>query len=281
MITKTEQFTVRHDSVTIPVTRGGEGRPLVLCPGLTSTQAELCELVELLRRDFDVFTFDLRGHGYSSPAVRYSFDTFLGDFAAVMAAIGRLDLPTAPSLAGHSYGADLILHYAAEYPGTVGGLIIIDGANPLPAPFITQADLPEFRALWEYVATRQETIKGTPHQVLLTAQQILDLNLELDVIRSGIDLEIDVVGAGILDLYRKIDRPIHLIMATAMAGDSSEGRVPRHNRLWRAGMDRLVRERPDIAISELDATHGLVVTHAQDVAHIIRTAHTPAARPAS
>ncbi|WP_194836672.1 alpha/beta hydrolase [Nocardia sp. XZ_19_369] len=281
MTTTTEQFTVRHDGVTIPVTRGGEGRPLVLCPGLTSTQAELHELVELLRRDFDVFTFDLRGHGFSSAADRYSFAAFLGDFVAVMKEVGRLELPSTPLLAGHSYGADLILHYASEYPDTISGLILIDGANPLPAPFITQADLPEFRALWEYVVTRQEAIKGTPRQVLLTAQQILDLNLELDVIRSGIDIDIDVVGTGILDRYRNLDRPIHLIMATAMAGDSNEGRAPRHNRLWRAGMDQLVRERPDITTARLDATHGLVVTHAQDVARIIRTAHTLAARAAS
>ncbi|MFI9407217.1 alpha/beta fold hydrolase [Nocardia sp. NPDC052316] len=281
MTTDTEHFTVHRDGVTIPVTRGGAGRPLVLCPGLTSTQAELHELVELLRRDFDVFTFDLRGHGFSSAADRYSFEAFLGDFVAVMREVGRLSLPLAPLLAGHSYGADLILHYACEYPDTVGGLILIDGANPLPAPFITQADLPDFRTLWADVVTWHETLKGTPRQVLLTAEQILELNLELDVIRSGINIDIDVVGIGILDRYRTLDRPIHLIMATAMAGDSNEGRVPRHNRLWRAGMDRLGRERPDIVTSRLDATHGLVVTHAEDVARIIRTAHTPAARAAS
>ncbi|WP_240771801.1 alpha/beta hydrolase [Nocardia sp. CS682] len=278
---RTNQFTVRHDGVTIPVTRAGEGRPLVLCPGLTSTQAELHELIELLRRDFDVFTFDLRGHGFSSAADQYSFESFLGDFVAVMTEVGRLSLPSAPLLAGHSYGADLILHYAAEYPDSVSGLILIDGANPIPAPFITRTDLPDFRALWQDVVTWQRTLEGSARQVLLTAEQILDLNLELDVIRSGIDIDIDVVGTGILDRYRKLDRPIHLIMATAMAGDSNEGRVPRHNRLWRAGMDRLVHERPDITTSQLDATHGLVVTHAQDVARIIRTAHTPAARAAS
>src|SRR3954462_8618477 len=55
-------FTVHHDGVTIPVSRGGRGRPLVLCPGLNSTQADLHELAELLRRDHDVVTFDLRGH---------------------------------------------------------------------------------------------------------------------------------------------------------------------------------------------------------------------------
>ncbi|WP_378740540.1 alpha/beta fold hydrolase [Nocardia brasiliensis] len=275
MTTKAEHFTVRHAGVTIPVSRGGTGRTLVLCPGLTSTQAELRELIELLRRDFDVVTFDLRGHGFSSAADRYTFDAFFGDLVAVLAELARRGLPSAPILAGHSYGADLIVHYAAEYPHGVAELIVIDGAVPVPAPFITEADLPEFRAMWENLATWQETMRGTSHQVLLTPQQILDLNLELDVIRSGIDLEIDVVGSGIIERYRKIDCPIRMIMATTMAGDSAEGRAPRHNRLWRAGIERLVRERPHIATSWLDATHALVVTHAPEIAQLIRTARTP------
>ncbi|WP_433664049.1 alpha/beta fold hydrolase [Nocardia sp. CA-128927] len=272
----TNVFTVHHDGVTIPVSRGGEGPPLVLSPGLTSTQAELHELIELLRRDFDVLTFDLRGHGLSSAGDRYSFEALLGDFAAVMAEVGRLGLPSAPVLAGHSFGADLIVHYAADFPDAFSELVVIDGANPVPAPFITAADLPELRGMWEDLATWQQTIKGTPRQVLLTAQEILDLNLELDVLRSGIDLEIDVVGSGILDQYRKIDRPIHLIMSTSMAGDSGEGRAPRHNRLWRAGIERLTREQPQIRTTWLDATHALVVTHAPDIAQIIRGAQTRA-----
>ncbi|MFE9581247.1 alpha/beta fold hydrolase [Nocardia sp. NPDC006044] len=267
MNTDTDQFTIRRAGVEIPVSRGGDGPPLVLSPGLTSTQAELHELIELLRRDFDVVTFDLRGHGLSSAGDRYAFAEFLADFAAVLA---ELEL-SAPVLAGHSYGADLIVHYTAEHPGTVGALVVIDGANPIPAPFITTADLPEFRALWEY--TEQTAARGTPSQMLLTAAEILDLNLELDVLRSGLDLELDVAGPGILDRYRAIDCPILLIRATSMAGDGTEGRQPRHNRLWRAGFDRLLRERPDISDHPLEATHALVVTHAPDIARIIRSAH--------
>ncbi|MGY0497970.1 alpha/beta fold hydrolase [Nocardia sp. FBN12] len=277
MNTTADQFTVRHNGVTIPVSRGGTGRPLVLCPGLTSTQAELHELIDALRRDFDVVTFDLRGHGLSSAADRYSFEAFLGDFVAVMAELRRRGLPSAPILAGHSYGADLVVHYACEYPDSVGELVVIDGANPIPAPFITAADLPDFRALWENL----ETVDDIARQVRLTGRQILDLNLELDVLRSGIDLELDVVGAGILDRYRGIDHPIHMIMSTSMAGDSGEGRAPRHNRLWRAGIDRLIHERPGLSISWLDATHALVVTHAPEIAQIIRRAQTPADRATS
>jgi hypothetical protein len=106
--------------------------------------------------------------------------------------------------------------------------------------------------------------------VLLTAQDILDLNLEIDVVRSGI-----------LDRYRKIDRPISMIMSTSMAGDSGEGRAPGRNQNWHAGIARLVRERPHVCTSWLDAGHGLVVTHAPEIARIVRSARGPAGQAAS
>jgi esterase len=249
-------FTVHHDDVTIPVSRGGRGRPLVLCPGLSSTQADLHELAELLRRDHDVVTFDLRGHGLASPAERYSFDGFLGDLAAVLAEVGP-----APVLVGYSLGADLALHHAAEHPGSVAELVLIDGANPVPEPFLTEADLPVFRAMWADMAAEQEGRRGTPRQVLLTGPEILDLNLEIDDVRSRI-----------LDRYRRIDRPIRMIMSTSMAGDSGGELAVRCNRNWRAGAERLVRERPDVAVSWLEADHGLVFTHAPEVARLVVSA---------
>ncbi|SOE10443.1 Pimeloyl-ACP methyl ester carboxylesterase [Streptomyces sp. 2323.1] len=250
-------FTVHHDGVTIPVSRGGRGRPLVLCPGLNSTQADLHELTALLRRDHDVVTFDLRGHGLASAGDRYSFAAFLSDLVAVLA---ELELPSPPVLVGYSLGADLAVHYASEHPGDITELILIDGANPLPEPFITDTDLAVFRDMADDLATEAERSKGTARQVLLTAQDIHDLSLEMDVVRSAI-----------LDRYRKIDHPISMIMSASLAGDRTEGRAARHNRLWRAGIARLVDERPQISTSWLDADHRLVFTHAPEVAEIVRT----------
>ena len=255
MVGMLEHFTVHHDGVTIPVSRGGRGRPLVLCPGLSSTQADLHALIGLLRRDF----VDLRGHGLASAADRYSFEAFLSDLVAVMAELGRLDLPSAPVLAGYSLGADLVVHYASERPDTVAELVLIDGANPVPEPFITEAELPEFRALWEDQATRHDAERGTARQVLLTARDILGVNLEIDAVRSAI-----------LDRYRKIDHPISMIMSTSMAGDNGGVRTPWLNQNWRAGIERLARERPHVSTSWLDADHQLAFTHAPEIAQIIR-----------
>ncbi|MGI5243315.1 alpha/beta fold hydrolase [Dactylosporangium sp. CA-139066] len=258
-------FTIHHDGVTIPVSRGGRGRLLVLCPGLNSTQADLRELTELLRHDHDVVTFDLRGHGRASAADRYSFEAFLSDLGAVMAELERLDLPATPVLVGYSLGADLAVHYASEHPGTVAELVLIDGANPVPEPFITEADAAAFLAIWEELATQQESLRDTARQVLLTAQEIFDLNVEVDVVRSGI-----------LDRYRRTDRPISMIMSTSMAGDSGEGPAPLLNQNWRAGVERLVREQPHIATFWLDADHRLAFTHAPEIAQIIRGTHDAA-----
>ncbi|MFI6866052.1 alpha/beta fold hydrolase [Nocardia sp. NPDC050406] len=254
-------FTVHHDGVTLAVSRGGRGRPLVLCPGLLSTQADQRELVDLLRADHDVITFDLRGHGRSSTADRYDFAAFLSDLTAVMAEVGRLDLPSPPVLAGYSLGADLAVYYASEHPDTVSGLVLVDGANPLPEPFITDADAAQFQAMREDPEMWEEfeRAKGTAHQMLLGVADLIAL-----------DREIDVVRAAILERFRELDLPITMIMSLAIAGDSDEGRVPRHNANWRAGIERLVRAKPEIAASWLDGPHPLVFTHAREIAEAIR-----------
>ncbi|MCP3012394.1 alpha/beta hydrolase [Nocardiopsis dassonvillei] len=261
------RLTVHHDGVTIPVTRGGRGRPLVLCPGLHTTQADLRELTGLLRRDHDVVTFDLRGHGLASAADRYSFEAFLGDLGAVLAELERLDLPEAPLLVGYSLGADLAVHHASEHPGGVAGLVLVDGAVPVPEPFVTEADLPLFRAMWQEQAARHEAERGTARQVLLTAREVLDLNVEIDAVRSTI-----------LDRYDTIDLPVSMVASTAMAGDGGGGHASRFNRNWRAGVARLAREQPRIAVHRLDADHQLVFTHAPEIARVIRDTRGPAER---
>ncbi|MCR6486715.1 alpha/beta hydrolase [Amycolatopsis sp. OK19-0408] len=246
------QFTVHHDGVTIPVSRGGAGRPLVLCPGLNATQADLRELATLLRRDHDVLTLDLRGHGLASAAGDYSFAGFLDDLAAVLAEVEK------PVLVGYSLGADLAAHYAAEHPGAVERLVLVDGAIPVPEPFLTEADLPLFRGMWDEMATEQRARRDTARRVVLTGPEILGLNLEIDAVRSRI-----------LGRYREIDRPVSLIASTSMAGAGDDELVVRVNRNWRAGVERLRREQPEVVTSWVEADHGLVFTHATEVARLI------------
>ncbi len=242
------------------MSRGGRGRPLVMCPGLASTQADLRELLGLLRRDHEVVGFDLRGHGKATAGERYSFEGFLSDLNAVMAGVSFAEPPV---LVGYSLGADLVVHYASENPGAFSELVLIDGADPVPEPFLGEADLPEFRAMFQDPAiqeAREQTL-GTEHQVLLTGADLLDLNIEVDLVRSRI-----------LQRYGMIDQPITMIMSTAMAGTDPDERTAWRNRNWQAGIDRLRTEHPDISATWIEADHTLVFTHAPQLADIIRQA---------
>ena len=103
---------------------GGDGPPLVLLHGLASN-CRIWDLVApLLRSRFRVVAPDLRGHGQTEgPDDGYDFDTISGDVHGFLAALG-LD---SPILAGHSWGGNVVLHYAAGRPADVAGLVMVDG----------------------------------------------------------------------------------------------------------------------------------------------------------
>jgi len=108
--------------------RSGEGDPLVLIHGLTGNLAVWhLHIAPALRDDFDVVTYDLRGHGYSDmPPSGYSADDMAGDLRHLLDA---LDIERAV-LVGHSFGADVALYLAHAHPERVEQVIAIEGALP-------------------------------------------------------------------------------------------------------------------------------------------------------
>lgn len=129
-----------------------------------------------------------------------------------------------------------------------------------PEPFVTDDDLPEFRAMFEDVAAWTASVADTPHRVLLTAADMLAVNREVGAMR-----------AAILPRFARIECPVRMVMSTAMAGDDGDDRARRRNRDWRAGIERLVREHPHIRTRWLTAGHDLVHTRAEDIARFIAT----------
>lgn len=82
-------------------------------------------LAPLLREQFRVTTYDLRGHGYSGMTPRgYRPAELAADLAALMDArgIGRA------AIVGRSFGADVALAFCAAYPGRVERLVAIEPA---------------------------------------------------------------------------------------------------------------------------------------------------------
>jgi len=127
--------TVPGDGVSLHARDwGGDGAPVVLLHGLASN-ARIWDGVaqRLADAGLRVAALDLRGHGESEqPAAGYDFATVCRDLEAALKALGV----ERPVLAGHSWGANVALQYAAERAGAVAGLVLVDGG------FIGVADWP-------------------------------------------------------------------------------------------------------------------------------------------
>jgi len=85
------------------------------------------KLVPMMRDEFRVTTYDLRGHGRSDmPPTGYTTADHVNDLRGLldMLGIGRAHL------IGHSLGADVSLHFALRHPDRVGRLVLIEPAIP-------------------------------------------------------------------------------------------------------------------------------------------------------
>jgi len=103
---------------------GGTGSPIVLLHGLAS-QARIWDLVApRLAKRARVMAFDQRGHGLTDkPDDGYDFASVTRDLDGFLR-VTRLERSV---LAGHSWGANVALDYAARYPDRVAGLVFVDG----------------------------------------------------------------------------------------------------------------------------------------------------------
>jgi len=106
----------------------GSGPDLVMVHGLTGNLAVWhLRIIPELAEHFRILTYDLRGHGHSDvPASGYSPDEMAADLLALL---DTLEVER-PVIAGHSYGADIALYFAARNPERVSEVIAIESALP-------------------------------------------------------------------------------------------------------------------------------------------------------
>lgn len=101
-----------------------EGPPVVLVHGLASSARTWDLVAPILARRFRVVAIDQRGHGESDkPDTGYDLPTAVADLRGLIEALG-LERPT---LVGQSWGGNVVLQYAVDYPGDVSHLVLVDG----------------------------------------------------------------------------------------------------------------------------------------------------------
>lgn len=131
-------------NVTIHYLDWGEGSPrhLVLLHGLGSQAHAWDSFAQEVSTHFRVVAPDQRGHGESShPEDGYTLERFASD---VRALARHLNLPPF-DLVGHSLGALVAIHLAAQHPSLVHRLVLVDGGPGLNLPVAREGSIELFK----------------------------------------------------------------------------------------------------------------------------------------
>src|SRR5690349_24889292 len=116
---------INRDGVKIYYEVHGEGPPLLLTHGYSSTSAMWRGQVDALAKDHTLVLWDMRGHGqsdYPDDLKAYSEALTVGDMAAILDAIGA----QRAIIGGLSLGGYMSLAFTRAYPQRVRALLIID-----------------------------------------------------------------------------------------------------------------------------------------------------------
>jgi pimeloyl-ACP methyl ester carboxylesterase len=138
------------NGINIHYLQSGKGFDVVLLHGLGGNLAVwFLKLVDQLRRDFRFTACDLRGHGKSDmPPTGYTTDNMAEDLRGLLDALGMEKV----HLVGHSWGADIAMHFTILYPERVKKLVAIE---PNIAALIDWRKSKEWEG-WGYWAKRLE-----------------------------------------------------------------------------------------------------------------------------
>jgi pimeloyl-ACP methyl ester carboxylesterase len=131
----------------------GRGAPIVALHGLTASYINFIGIAERLAGRRPLFAVDLRGRGDSDkPDGPYGMAQHARDVAAAMRAMGL----GASIIVGHSMGAFVATALAAQEPGLVAGLVLIDGGY-VPAIAVPQPQQELNAALAQRIMQLRET----------------------------------------------------------------------------------------------------------------------------
>ena len=111
----------------------GSGSPtVVLEPGAGMSSSTTGWITPAVARDTRVCVYDRAGRGWSDPADTTQDATQIATDLHTL--LQRANVPGPYVLAGHSFGGLYALTYAAQYPGEVSGMVLIDSTAPVSAP---------------------------------------------------------------------------------------------------------------------------------------------------
>lgn len=103
----------------------GEGPPVAFCHGGPGIADYLEPVQQIVADMVTVYRWDQRGSGRSDPSGPFTIARFVADLEALRTNAGHEQW----TLLGHSWGANLALHYAQAHPERVRGIVYLFGTG--------------------------------------------------------------------------------------------------------------------------------------------------------
>ncbi len=203
----------------------GTGPDIVMLHGFLGNLAVWhLYMAPILRREYRVTTYDLRGHGYSDVTPdHYTAADMVEDLRGLLDGMGIQK----PILVGHSFGADIAMYFSLLYPERVHKLLALE---PGLAALVHLRQDKDWIGWAAWVAKLEESGIHVPEDKRSDAEYLLQLSLEtpkfygparglprnreplLHLIRNTTLLkDYEVVGDLTLDAVRTIQTPTLLV----------------------------------------------------------------------
>ena len=257
-----------HPSFQVKVS--GEGRPLILIPGLACTGEVWDSTVARFQDHYQLHVLTLGGFG-GAPAFK---GEMLSTVETDLAAYIRDTKLTQPVLIGHSLGAVIAYSLAADHPELVGGVVAVDGVPFYPALMDPGATPLSARPFGEKMAgflSSQDAAGRHQSNVRYATTAATDPAQQARITAWGDASDPSTVGRAFVELcstdlrakVRHIQAPLLLIASESPGADSKtvsslyEGQVasvPKHRVLVAQGSHHFVMfDRPEFLFDSIQA----------------------------
>lgn len=156
---------------------GGNPALLFLSGGF-GTVRNWSRVVRRLDGKYRTVRFDARARGRSGRSDDYSVKAAVDDVGRVIDATGI----ERPVLVGWSHGATIAVRYAAQHPGGVGGLVLVDGAYPIAV--FDEAGKQKVRAQFRRLGWIMRIMAALGRSARMSPAESADVVIEMDAVNG-------------------------------------------------------------------------------------------------
>jgi pimeloyl-ACP methyl ester carboxylesterase len=156
----------------------GDPPPLVFLSGGFGTVRNWSRVMRGLGGKYRTVRFDARARGKSGKSADYSVQAAVDDIGRVIDATGV----ERPILVGWSHGATIAVRYTARHPGSVSGLVLIDGAYPIA--MFDEAGKQKVRTQFRRLGWLMRILAAVGRSARMSPAESADVVIEMDAVNG-------------------------------------------------------------------------------------------------